>query len=172
MFLAKKSPRSYVRLYQKFLYKIFSLLLTPPPTPPPPLIIILKHPPMRQRLCLGQGAQCCVILKKLLPSAVVSAHFPNVLPTQRLENLCVSHQSQVTRHVLSYESVFFSSTNIPGDNSHCAKRFAIVREEGLAEGLFYKEPAPPTPEIQNSTSPPSAPGDPVEDGVFNASNQV
>ena len=30
MFLAKKSPRSYVGLYQNFLYKIFSLLLTPP----------------------------------------------------------------------------------------------------------------------------------------------
>ena len=33
MFLAEKSPRSYVGLYQKFLYKSFSLLLTPPPPP-------------------------------------------------------------------------------------------------------------------------------------------
>ena len=30
MFLAKKSLRSYVGVYQKFLYKSFSLLLTPP----------------------------------------------------------------------------------------------------------------------------------------------
>ena len=31
MFLANKSPWSYIGLYQKFLYKILSLLLTPPP---------------------------------------------------------------------------------------------------------------------------------------------
>ena len=36
--------------------------------------------------------------------------------------------------------------------------------------LFEKYPAPPPPEIQNLTGPPSAPGDPIEVGVFNASN--
>ena len=40
-------------------------------------------------------------------------------------------------------------------------------EEGPAEGLFDKEPDPPPPEIQNSTTPPSSPGDPIEAGVFN-----
>ena len=43
-------------------------------------------------------------------------------------------------------------------------------KEGPAEGLFYKEPAPPLSEIQNDTSPPSAPGDPIGSGVFNAPN--
>ena len=48
----------------------------------------------------------------------------------------------------------------------------VVREEGTAKGLFDKEPAPLPPEIQNSTSPPSAPGEPIEAGVFNASNRA
>ena len=76
IFLTEKSPRSYVGLYQKFLYKISLLLLTPPP-----LKILLTPPPMRQRLILVQVAQCYVILKKLLPSAVISAHSPNMLMT-------------------------------------------------------------------------------------------
>ena len=79
MFLAKKSPKSYVGLYQKFLYKISLLLLTPlPPN------ILLTPPQMQQRLLLGQGSPCSVILKKLHPSAVISAHFQNALLTQRL----------------------------------------------------------------------------------------
>ena len=41
---------------------------------------------------------------------------------------------------------------------------------GASEGLFEKEPAPPPSEIQNSTAPPSDPGDLIESGVFNASN--
>ena len=42
---------------------------------------------------------------------------------------------------------------------------------GPDEGLFEKEPAPPPSDIQNSTAPQSAPGDPIEAGVFNASNR-
>ena len=37
--------------------------------------------------------------------------------------------------------------------------------------LFDKDPALPPREIRNSTAPPSSPGDPIEDGVFNASNR-
>ena len=50
--------------------------------------------------------------------------------------------------------------------------FAVVWEVGPAEGLFEKYPAPPPSEIQNLTAPPSAPGDPIEYGVFNASNRA
>ena len=71
---------------------------------------------------------------------------------------------------LSYQAVLFSSTTITGDTLYFTKRFAVVQEEGPSEGLFEKEPAPPPTEIQNSTSPPSAPGDPIEAGVFNTSN--
>ena len=81
-FLAKKSMRSYVGLNQKFLYKNLSLLLTP--TPPN---ILLTPPPMQWRLCLVQVAQCSVLLKKLHPSVVFSAHFSNALPMQLLDNL-------------------------------------------------------------------------------------
>ena len=113
-----------------------------------------------------------MLLKKLLPYTVVGAHLPNTLPTQRLENLRVTHQSQVTRRVLSYKSVFFSSTTVPGETFHCSNSFAVIRKEGPAEGLFDKEPAPPPPEIHNSTVPPSSPGHPIEAGIFNASNQA
>ena len=65
---------------------------------------------------------------------------------------------------------FFSSVTIPRDTFHCTKRIPVVQEEGPAEGLFYKETAPPPPEIQNSTTPPSDPGNPIESGVFNPSN--
>ena len=82
----------------------------------------------------------------------------------------MEHQYQVTSRGLSYEAVFFFSATIPRETFHCAKRFAVVREGGASEGLFEKEPAPPPSEIQNSTASPSAPGDPIEDGVFNASN--
>ena len=113
-----------------------------------------------------------MLLKKLRPSAVVSAYFPNSLPKQRLDNLRVSHQSQVTRRGLSYEAFFFSSATIPGETFNCAKRFTVFREEGPAEGPFDKEPDPPPPEMQNWTAPPSAPGDPIEAGVFSASNRA
>ena len=43
-------------------------------------------------------------------------------------------------------------------------------DEGTAKGLFYKDPAPPPQEIENLIAPPSAPGDPIEAGVFKASN--
>ena len=48
--------------------------------------------------------------------------------------------------------------------------FAVIREEGPAEGLFKKDPAPPPPETQNSTTSPSAPGNPIEAGISNDSN--
>ena len=140
MFLADKSPRIYVGLYQKFLYKIFSLLLTPSSTN-----IILIPPAMRRRLHMGQGAQCYIQLKKLRPYVVVSAHFPNALPMQRLGNLCVTHQSQVTHCGLSCKAVFFSSVTVPGGTFHCDKRFAVVRGDDPDEGLFEKLPAPPPP---------------------------
>ena len=127
---------------------------------------------MQRRLRLGQVAQCYVLLKKLRPSAVVSEHIPNSLTMQQLDNLCVTHQSQVTRRGLSYEVVFFSSAAVPGENFHCANSFVVVREEGPSEGLFDKYPDPNPPEIQNSTALTSDPGDPIEAGVFNASNRA
>ena len=111
-----------------------------------------------------------MLLKKLRPSAVASAHLPNALLMQRLDDLCVTHQPKMTCINLSYEAVLFSFATVTGETSHCEKRLEVVWEEGPAEGLFYKEPASPPPEIQNSTAPPYAPGDPIEAGVFNASN--
>ena len=125
---------------------------------------------MQQQLHLGQGAQCYVILKEMRLPTVVGAHLPNALPTQRLDNLRVSHKSQVTRCRISYKAVFFSSTTITGETFNCAKRYAVVREEGRAEVLFDKETSPPSPEIQISTAPQSAPGDPIKASVFNTSN--
>ena len=81
---------------------------------------------MQQRTSLVQEEQFSVLLKKVRLSAVVSAHSPNALPTQRLDNLCVTHQAQVTRHSLSYKAIFFSSAAIPGETFHCAKRFAFI----------------------------------------------
>ena len=83
-----------------------------------------------------------MLLKKLCKSAVVIGHFQNALPTQRLDDLRVTHQSQVTCCGLSYKSILFSSATIPGETFHFPKRFAVIREEGPAEGLFDKEPAP------------------------------
>ena len=100
---------------------------------------------MQRRLRLGQGAQCSVLLKKLCLSAVVSAHFPNALPIQRLNDLPVTHQTQVTHHGLSYEDVLFSSATITGETFHREKMFAVVYEEGPYECLFDKYPAPPPP---------------------------
>ena len=127
--------------------------------------------PVQRPMRRVQRAKDSVDFKKLRLSTVVSAHFPKVLPTQQLDDLCVSHQSQVTCSSLLCEAVPFSSVTIPGETFHCANRFVVVREEGPAEGLFGKESAPPPPEIQNSTAPPSAPWDPIEAGVFNTSNR-
>ena len=76
----------------------------------------------------------------------------------------------MTRGGLSYKSVFFYSATIPRETFYFAKSFAVVQEEGTAEGLSDKEPTPPRPEIQNSTAPTSAPEDPIEAGIVNASN--
>ena len=95
MFLAEKLPRSYVGLYQKLLYKSF--IITDPPPPPN---ILITPPLMILQLYLGQLAQCYMLLQKLRPSVVVSAHLSNSLPTQILDNLCVTPQAQVTRRGL------------------------------------------------------------------------
>ena len=73
---------------------------------------------------------------------------------------------------ISYEAVLFYSVTITGETFHCAKRFPVVWEVGPAEGLFDKETTPPPPDIHNLTAPPSEPGDPIEAGVFNSSNQA
>ena len=112
-----------------------------------------------------------MFIKKLRLYAVVFVNLPNDLPTRLLENLRVIHQAQVKRRGLSYKAILFSSVTVPGKTFHCDKRFAVVWEEGGAEGLFDKETDPPPPEIQNSTAPPSAPGDPIGDGIFNVSNR-
>ena len=123
-------------------------------------------------MCLRKGSRCSVLLNYLRPSAVVSEYLQNALLTQRLDSLHMTHQSQVTCSGLSYEAVFFSYKNVTWDDFHCANRFAVVQEEGPAEGLFEKEPDPPPPDIHNSTAPLSAPGDPIEADVFNTSNQT
>ena len=127
----------------------------------------LEHPPGQH---LVQGTQCSVLLKKMCPSSVVSAHLLNALPTQILYDLRVSHQSQVTRRGFSYQVILFSSTTIPRETFHCFKRFTIIWKEGPDEGLFEKYPASPPLEIHNSTAPPSAPGNHIEAGVINTSN--
>ena len=78
----------------------------------------------------------------------------------------------MTRRGLSYKAVLFSSATITRENFHCARSFAVAQEEILEEGIFDKDPDPPPPYTQNSTAPPSSPGDPIEDGVLNASNQA
>ena len=111
-----------------------------------------------------------MLLKNLRPSAVVSEQFQNALPMQRLYNLRVTHQAQVTRRGLSYEAVFLSSTSIPGETFHCKKMSAVVQKGRESEGLFDKEPAPSLPEIHNLTAPPYYPGYPIETGVLNSPN--
>ena len=73
-----------------------------------------------------------MILKNLSLNAVVSAHFPNVMTTQQLENICVTNKPQVTCHGLSYEVVYFLSLTVPRETLNCAKRFTVVREERTA----------------------------------------
>ena len=91
---------------------------------------------MKLWLCLGQGSQCFVLLKKLHPSAVFSAYFPYALLMQKLDNLCVTHQSQVTRHVLSYGATLFRDCS--GETFHSSKRFAVVQEETpCSRRIFY-----------------------------------
>ena len=46
----------------------------------------------------------------------------------------------------------------------------VIHEEEPSEGIFDKEPAPSTSEIQNSTAPSYVPGEPVEAGAFKVSN--
>ena len=164
MFLTKKSLRSYVGLYQKFLYKRFNI------TDTPPLKIILAPSLMLRRIRLGQGSQFHMLLNKLRLSALVSDNLPKTLPTQWLDDLRLKHQYQVTRCGISYKAVFFYSTIFTGDTFCCAKGFAVVQEGVAAGGLFYKYPDPPPLEIQNLTAPPSAPGDPIEAVIFNVYN--
>ena len=102
---------------------------------------------MRRRLHLRQLEQCSVLLKKVRPSTVVSAHSPNVLSAQRSDNLRVKRQSLVTCCVLSYEAVLFSSATVPLETFHCDKMLGVVREEGTDEGLFEKKLDPPPPEM-------------------------
>ena len=79
-----------------------------------------------------------MLLNKLLPSVVVSVHSPNDLPTQQLDNIRVTHQSQVTHRGLSYKAVLLSYITIPRETFRCDKRFVVIWEEGSYEYLFDK----------------------------------
>ena len=83
----------------------------------------------------------------------------------------MKHQAQVTILVLSYKYFFFSSATVPWETLNCSKSFTVVWEDGICEGLFDKEFATPPPDIHNPTAPLSAPGGPIEAGIFNDSNQ-
>ena len=56
--------------------------------------------------CVWSKEHSFVLIKNMCPSTVLSAHFPNVLRTQKLDGIRVSHQSEVIRRSLSYEAVF------------------------------------------------------------------
>ena len=123
------------------------------------------------RLCLGDGARCSVLLSKLRPSARVAEAFPNSESTQRLDDLVALRRQCVTRRGLTYDAIFFSSASIPDIELSSARRFVIVVEQGPDEGLWE--------EVANN---PSAPGNPpplpagaddddaptaIDDAIFN-----
>ena len=123
MFLAKKSPRIYVVFYQEFRYKSFIITETYYSK-----YILHTHPLIRRRLLMGQKSHCYMLYKKMRPYAVVCAHSLNPLPMQQFDDLCVTHQFQVTRHDLSYKAIFCSSATVTRETLHCSKRFAVVQE--------------------------------------------
>ena len=84
----------------------------------------------------------------------------------------MTHQDQVTCHVLSNEAFFFSSANVPRETLHCANSFTVFGEDGPSEVLLEKDPASPPSYIQNWNAPTSAPGESIEAVIFNASNQT
>ena len=164
MFLANKSPQSYVELYQKFLYKSFSLLLTPPPRTfflHLPNVDTAAFGPKSTVFCAPQEAALicsdqCTFTK--CPADAAIGQFPcdSSIPSEMLKPFIRIRFLLFCDHYL-------------GDLLLCQ---AVVWEEGTSEGLFEKEYDTPPPEIHNSTTPPSSQEYLIEDGIFNASNQA
>lgn len=100
--------------------------------------------PPSSRLRMGEGARCSVLLLKLRPSSIVSAHFVNKQPRQRLGNLIAIQRESAIRRGKQFKHVFFSSTTLPGKTLQAATCFCVVRDQ--AQAIFWDSlpDAPPS----------------------------
>jgi hypothetical protein len=88
-------------------------------TSPPPHFSERAMAP--QRLCIGNGAHCSVLVKYLHPSKEVEEAIVNPIPGQRLDDLMTVSRQGTQQKGKSFRSIFFCSDTIPGVNLHAAE---------------------------------------------------
>lgn len=116
-------------------------------------------------LRIGEGARCSVLLSMLRPSQAVAERFPAIMPRQRLDDLMAVRHEMVTRNRSTYEAIFFTSFTFPGQEMHCARRYAVVQAEGHQDAFWEEREvevsAPPADLLQEGVD-----SEPIDESIF------
>ena len=126
----------------------------------------------KKSLRIGEGARCSLLLKLLRPSQTIDEHFPNKLPTQRLDDLIAVRRGQASRGGKTYDAVWFTSDTFPGVTLHASRKFTKVTAEGPEDRIWDERST-------NSTAAAAAVGEegddrgaPIDESVFGAGNRA
>ena len=161
MFLAKKTPRRYIGLHQKFFYKSSHYYW------PPPKKQLFSHLPWCNKECVWSKEYSVMWFSISCTRLQWSVRIYQMRCQWSDWTIYVWHIN-IKWHIAAFHTNLFSYLPQPflvrPSILTRGLRVAVVREDITPEGLFDKEPAPPPHEIQISTSPPSALGDPIEAG--------
>ncbi len=127
----------------------------------------------RRKLRLGSGAKCWSLFSQLHPKPSLLAHCSNPEPRKKVTSLVATKIEAVTRQGRTYQAVFFSSEEFPGEELFCALHYCHVFEEGPPENFFdaNEEDAEP-----GDVAPPAVPVEEVavelDPAVFAAGNHA
>ena len=79
---------------------------------------------------IGEGARCSVLVKNLHLTREVTQRTLNPAPRQRMSDLVVVRQGNITCSGLTCEAIYFTSPLFPDLELHAAKRFTVVTHKG------------------------------------------
>jgi hypothetical protein len=94
-----------------------------------------------QRLRIGKGAGCSVLVKYLRPSKEVGKAIVNPIPGQCLDDLVAMSHQETQQKDKRFRSIFSCSDTIPGVNLYAAAQWVAVKEGGDPNN-FWDEAMP------------------------------
>ena len=75
---------------------------------------------------------CSVLVNKLSPSQSVAQALPNAAANERVDDLVATRHAVATRAGRTYDTIYFTSPSIPGDEISAAKKI-VVTAQGHAD---------------------------------------
>ena len=119
-----------------------------------------------QAKCLGEGAKCSILLKRLHPQNIIREVAPVYNTNERLSDCTVIKQETTKRNGKSFMAVYVSHPHFEGRVLYSAKKWAVVTEEGDRNKLFDAAPsAAPADDIAKD-------GVPIDPSIFRLGNHA